>query len=509
MAGGWAEEPARPERRAGHPVVASPRAEDEPAGSSLTVRVLDRAGRETKAVALVLWKELAPDEPDPNGDFDFVWTDTSTGRRWAYFKNWNPGYPAPEPFGFDELPAGTYRVSATTYRDEPQSAENGPGPFGVSDPEIVDGTSAASLVIQHQAGTNMVVRTRDARTDRPIVGGLVRLRRQADGFPIFRGWGNGRFAEPTNEGGYIGYESMGPGPYEAEFLGRSATVYGDLQYDAVTTPLVIDLPVRRDQRNTSLLYELPVEGRPLSYKEIDAHWPFVVRGTATDDQGRPLPGVEIHASAGMGTLFRTGSTTSGPDGSYLLRFSQGVGTERGKLAVLAAVLGAGRPGYFPLDLAREPEFRIANRPLTDAERAEVDTAPDRLITANEPYTLDLVLVPSAQVDVSIKDEEGEPLAGWYMGVESAGEPLSNNALPGGETSERGVWSCELPPGPFRFTATAPQTQGGERESLTSDVVDLKQPGRHAVRLQVRADAEGRRQLLPIVGPGADPDGALK
>ena len=52
--------------------------------------------------------------------------------------------------------------------------------------------------------------------------------------------------------------------------------------------------------------------------------PWKAFGKVTDPEGRPLAGVNVWASCGMGTLRRTGSATSGEDGRYELSFGPGI-----------------------------------------------------------------------------------------------------------------------------------------------------------------------------------------
>jgi hypothetical protein len=72
------------------------------------------------------------------------------------------------------------------------------------------------------------------------------------------------------------------------------------------------------------------------------------------------------------------------------------------------------------------------------------------------------------------------------------EPLSNNALPGGETKSIGDQHFQLPPGRFRFTASSPRNIE-PRAELVSDEIDLK-AGKSAFILKVRKDKHGNSLL---------------
>jgi hypothetical protein len=479
------------------PIAAAP--ED---GSDLRIQVLDPEGKPTKAVALLLWRRLAADEPADS----FVWTDTTTGIRWAYSRNWNDGYPAPEPFGFHALPAGTYRVAASRFNSSPKPSyvlgpsrlhssdpdlHDGTGPFALSDPVTLDGKSSADLQIRQEAAGLFDVHVHDRLTGRPIPDAIIRVRRLTDGYPMFHGWGNGLFADRTDKDG-LAIFIVPPGRYSTEFLGRRASGFGQLEYEPLDGPI---LPHSSGSNKDKIGFKMIlVDGRPLTREEIGQRWPFVVRGTVTDFQGRPLPGVKLTASAGMGTLFPTGETTSGPDGSYLLRFSPGVHVAAESLGLNAVVLGASLPGYFPLELARDPSFLAVRREPTPEELGEMKLAdPSTLLVANRPFDLDLVMTPSASIqfifDATFRQLIG-PM-GYRITVEALEPSLSNNSLPGltftGNRFEVPMLHDEptridLPPGRYRFTLSWPDRDG--REPATTQEMHLDQTGLWTIDLSV-------------------------
>src|SRR5690349_20805080 len=77
--------------------------------------------------------------------------------------------------------------------------------------------------------------------------------------------------------------------------------------------------------------EPPAAGAPQAEKPaVDRarQQPWRSFGRVTDGDGRPMAGIEVGASCGMGTLWGGGVTTSGADGRYVLDFG-GVGMPRG------------------------------------------------------------------------------------------------------------------------------------------------------------------------------------
>src|SRR5262245_14693107 len=59
-------------------------------------------------------------------------------------------------------------------------------------------------------------------------------------------------------------------------------------------------------------------------QRAEARGPWRAFGKVTDQDGKPLAGVEVRAHCGMGTLRRTGLATSSADGKYELNFGPGI-----------------------------------------------------------------------------------------------------------------------------------------------------------------------------------------
>lgn len=421
---------------------------------------------------MMLWKELGQGAETKG----YVWTDTSTGRRWEYFRSWYPGYPPHEPFGFEELPAGTYRVSAMTWREG--SAD--PTPYGLSGPVELGAKGRGEVEVRQvghpaKAGPEIVVADAVTPDSAIVAEALVVLRDASNGFPIFKGWGNGSFADRANIEGRCLYRDLAPGRYTVEVLGRRSYTFGEVDYEPTAEPVPIE--VRAEERGTDIRV-VRVSPKPLTRQEIAERWPYVVRGVVTDDRDRPLPGVEVVAHAGMGTLFQTGSARTGADGSYLLRFRHGAMMMRSDEhpSMNMVVIGVRAPGYFALELSKDPSFAAYSRrpPREDLEKYRA-VPDDRMIVAGEPYELDVVMVPSVRVDLRLLDRNGQEMRGWTVGVESLAEPPpSGNSMPGPDTTRPESMTFDLPPGRYRFHANPPRDSG--RTSIPGPIVDLSAPG---------------------------------
>ena len=119
-------------------------------------------------------------------------------------------------------------------------------------------------------------------------------------------------------------------------------------------------------------HAIPISVALREYAKIRS-LPFIVRGRVTDDNQQPLPGVEVVAHAGMGTLRRTGTATTGEDGTYMLWFGPGMRTQRSESAPLsvgvqAATISPRLDGWYEVDLHQLGNLAIADHPLSDEER---------------------------------------------------------------------------------------------------------------------------------------------
>ncbi len=126
-----------------------------------------------------------------------------------------------------------------------------------------------------------------------------------------------------------------------------------------------------------------------------------VTGTVTDEQGRPLEGVQLQAKCGIGSLWLAGQAVTDKQGQYTLRFRPGLrmyddATGETWLAGLLAI-SASKPGYTEKNVGRRDALRVASR--RDAWGAKAED----VILPGKPGRLDLVMVPSAAVE-----EELEP-----------------------------------------------------------------------------------------------------
>src|SRR5215813_6941333 len=82
--------------------------------------------------------------------------------------------------------------------------------------------------------------------------------------------------------------------------------------------------------------------------------PFVVHGKVTDDTGKPLEGIEVNASCGMGTLFHTGTAKTDSNGNYRMVFRPGIAVGNTRLGVgtQVATITPRLEGWYEVHLGR-------------------------------------------------------------------------------------------------------------------------------------------------------------
>jgi hypothetical protein len=173
-------------------------------------------------------------------------------------------------------------------------------------------------------------------------------------------------------------------------------------------------------------------------------------GRVTDQDGKPLPGAEVWAHCGSGTLFRTGTATSGDDGRYELRFGPGITTLGGKATFQAATISAHKRGYFEENLSRQGNCSAADGPPTEADIKRWHGHKDRLFLPDRPVELNFSMRPAARVAGRLVDEQARPLAKYSVALTGAELPPSSSVLCSARADEQGKFAFENIPTTFLF-----------------------------------------------------------
>ncbi|MCC6698726.1 MAG: hypothetical protein IT365_24085 [Candidatus Hydrogenedentes bacterium] len=207
--------------------------------------------------------------------------------------------------------------------------------------------------------------------------------------------------------------------------------------------------------------------------------PFSVFGIVTDEDGRPLPGVQVTAHCGMGTLMPTGETISGPDGRYTLYFGPGMhqindsgGTSVG---LQAATIRAGMPGRYEKNLCRHGGLGMAGE--LPKEEPGWPASRDMIVLPDKPYRLDFIMLPAAQVRVRLVDAQGKAIVGRRMNVAGPEIGPSASVLAGLTTDERGIATFDAPCKTYWF-----ELPSESRDALKSEPVTFEAPGPYDLTL---------------------------
>lgn len=173
-------------------------------------------------------------------------------------------------------------------------------------------------------------------------------------------------------------------------------------------------------------------------------------GRATDQDGKPLSGVEVWASCGWGSLFRTGLTTTGDDGRYELEFGPGILVQSKGVSIQAASIHAHKPGYFEENLCRQGNCRAADGIPGEDQLKEGGVARDRLFLPGRPLEINFVMRPSGRVAGKLVDEKGQALAGYSVALTGADLPPSSSVLCSAVADEQGRFAFDEVPTTYRF-----------------------------------------------------------
>lgn len=173
--------------------------------------------------------------------------------------------------------------------------------------------------------------------------------------------------------------------------------------------------------------------------------PFVVQGKITDFAGSPLEGVEVNASCGMGSLFRTGATKSGPDGRYRLVFRPGISVGNTKLGVgtQVATISPRLKGWYEIHLGRRGNLMMTE--YKDKLASEDMKGYSGVVAANEPYELNFTMAKAAAIEGRFVNEFGTAITGVSIDLTGDILPPSCSILAAATTDDQGRFTFESVP----------------------------------------------------------------
>lgn len=442
---------------------------------SLAAQAIGLDGKPLAKSSMLFWKALPKGTEPTDGD----WHDPVTNRTWRQIGGAATGSTMTE----THLAPGVYRVTI-------REGHNQSTPIGFSDPIRLEGTQKSTTVnVRMIDGATLTLRPVEASTGEPIPRPSVTLKRTDGRFPEYF-----RFYPLRQEGGEeLKIPHLPPGAYSLT-ASRSASHPDDFKYSLVPHQMQVQVEAGQDQELTLLF-----EASRLSEEEISQRWPWTVTGRVTDAEGKPAADASIVAHAGWGTLRRTGSAVTDENGRYTLRFSAGIWTmssdwNEEPLNLQCAAIYCHKPGYVERNLNRQGGLHAAMRKPPADNDWNVD--PARVIVPGQPYSLDFVLVPAADVEVHLIDAAGEPLADRRIWLKGDNLPPASNVLRSGKTNAQGVAALEAIPPEFAWWFV---TRIGEtRQEVRSLPITLPRGGRYRVTLRQRRHVATGIELLEIV-----------
>ncbi|HLA83199.1 MAG TPA: carboxypeptidase-like regulatory domain-containing protein [Thermoguttaceae bacterium] len=457
------------------------------ADSRIEVHVSGLDGKPIATSTVAIWMAIDKDAPRQPDD----WSDAVTDRIWRLVAG---EYVGDKGYVAQRLLKGTYRVAAYTSRAHGDSFRG--TPCGMSDEVTLDETNPNAVVtVRARKGPTVSIRLVDAASGKPLDGSSAWLKNIDNGF----GPGEKYFCDGKD--GLFTIDHLPPGIYRL-YAGRWASRPEVLQYRPIDDPVTVTVVEGQDQTLT-----IRLQGKPLEPKEIETRWPWVATGTVTDENGRPMEGVEIWAHCGWGSLHRTGTTKTGKDGRYTLRFAPGIisFSNDGKppINLQAAIIAPLKNGFTEKNLYRHGGLYAANWTPQKSEAGEhID--PAKVIVPGKPYRLDFVMIRAVTIEGRAVDEQGKPLADWNAGLGGDVGPPGGAVVRGTKTDAKGRFRIgQVPPG-FDWRLGVGQQKPLEKKGR-SRPIRFSVGGTYRVKLRLTSIKDSEWNVLKIVNV-TSPDG---
>jgi hypothetical protein len=183
----------------------------------------------------------------------------------------------------------------------------------------------------------------------------------------------------------------------------------------------------------------------VSFAAEEKESPFVVHGKITDDTGKPLEGIEVNASCGMGTLFHTGTTKTDNNGNYRLAFRPGIAVGNTKLGVgtQVATITPRLEGWYEVHLGRRGNLMMTDS--KDELKAEDTKGYSGVVAANKPYELNFTMTKAAAIQGRFVNEFGTPVKGVEIALTGDILPPSSSILASVKTDDEGRFAFDSVP----------------------------------------------------------------
>jgi hypothetical protein len=236
-----------------------------------------------------------------------------------------------------------------------------------------------------------------------------------------------------------------------------------------------------------------------------ARRPWRAFGKVTDQDGKPMAGVEVWANCGIGTLRRTGTATSGADGKYELIFGPGIMYTRGKGdETQAANISAHKPSFFEANLNRQGGCAAAHAMPDDDQVKRWGVGKDRLFLPDRPIEINFVMRPAARVSGKLVDEQGRPLTKYSVALNGADLPPGHSVMCSEYADDQGRFMLEDVPTTFRYQFVVRKTDPKPPwdDTWASAALRFEKPEQGDLRAWFdKREIRVREFILRVAGPG--------
>jgi RNA polymerase sigma factor (sigma-70 family) len=225
---------------------------------------------------------------------------------------------------------------------------------------------------------------------------------------------------------------------------------------------------------------------------------LVVVGTVVaEDDKTPLEGVEVTASAGIGSLFTTGTTRTDQAGKFRLIFRPGISVAGQKVAGVA-VVSAYKPGWRGWSYDRPTQFILTDEPLSAAQKKE-NTGYTNL-TPGKPSRLTFHMLREASLRIRMVDGAGKPMANVRVWLTGDKLPPGAGAIADGRTDAGGAFAVKDVPR-SRYRLVIEDRDAGRMLELGS--VEFRDPAQYTAVVTVREWTEQTTDVSLKVTRGPD------
>lgn len=436
---------------------------------SLEVRVVGIDGKPVEQSSVSLWRLVSEaDRPVTKGAHRgrYLWREAGTGRVWELIDGTATG----DRMRRDDLAPGTYRATGHLGHHERT-------PVGISEPvALVAGRTTATLTLRLKPGATVSIRLVDSESRRPIPGTRVNLVREDSTLPSSWDW----TPKTSDDRGGITIPHLPPGIYTLD-ASRQALRPEERDYSIAEKGKKLVVVEGVDQ-----VVPVAMVGRALTQPEIERRWGWVATGTVVDESGRPIADAEVRVATGWGTLYGGGSTRTGPDGRFTLRFAEGWGSPD-PVNAQAAVFSVVKDGFIEKSRSRPGNLLMARQMPQARVLAGYGGEPDKVILRGRPCSIDFVLAEPAIVEFSLDGPAESPPA--IVGQDE----LDGRFALRWDQDAPNRWVL-LPGRPWRFELSRRET----RATVRSFPFTLPRAGRYRMRLRYTPDPSSGVDLLEIV-----------